>query len=133
MPTREQLTMAWGDEVLPGLRPGVKVYLSSGRFVGVDNSAAVYAVPDQGLLARAEPLRGEVEAALSAHFGRPVPLRLILDDAQWPRLAAAPAPPPPEDPAEYDLAELQDAAPAPVLSPEQRLLEAFPGAEEVSP
>ena len=81
LPTREELTIAWGDRILPGLRPGVKVYLSSGRFVGVDDAAATYAVPDRGLLVRAEANRAEVEAALSAHFGRPVPLRLVLDDA----------------------------------------------------
>ena len=37
-----------------------------------------------------------------------------------------------EDPADFDLDDLQDASAA-VVSPEQRLLEAFPGAEEVSP
>jgi hypothetical protein len=36
-----------------------------------------------------------------------------------------------DDPSQIDLDELEDA-PAAVLSPEQRLLEAFPGAEEVS-
>jgi hypothetical protein len=120
--------MAWGDRILPGLRPAVKVYLSAGRFVGVDESAAIFAVPDKGLLGRAEPNRPEVEAALAAHFGCPVPLRLVLDEAVAP---AAPEPDP-EDPGAIDLAELQDAPPA-VVSPEQRLLEAFPGAEEVSP
>jgi DNA polymerase-3 subunit gamma/tau len=133
LPTREELTMAWGDKVLPSLRPGVKVYLSSGRFLAVDDSAAIYAVPDQGLLSRAEPLRAEVETALADHFGRPVPLRLVIDEAQ---LASMPtgrtSPPPVEDPADYDLSGLEDA-PAPVISPEQRLLEAFPGAEEVTP
>jgi hypothetical protein len=107
----------------------VKVYLSGGRFVGVDASAAVFAVPDQGLLTRAEPNRAEVEAALAAHFGRPVPLRLVLDE---PARVATPAGPPADDLGGIDLHELQDA-PAAVVSPEQRLLEAFPGAEEVSP
>ena len=37
-----------------------------------------------------------------------------------------------EDLASYDLDDLADAGPA-VVSPEQRLLEAFPGAEEVTP
>jgi hypothetical protein len=37
-----------------------------------------------------------------------------------------------EDPEVYDLDELEDAGAA-VVSPEQRLLEAFPGAEEVTP
>jgi DNA polymerase III subunit gamma/tau len=133
LPSREALTLAWGDYVLPKLRPAVKIYLSTGRFVGVDESAAIYAVPDSGLLARAEPNRSEVEAALAAHFGSPVPLRLVLD-------AAASPPGPPqgpadevsEEPGDYNLDDLRDA-PAAVASPEQRLLEAFPGAEEVSP
>jgi DNA polymerase-3 subunit gamma/tau len=129
LPSREALTIAWGDTILPGLRPGVKVYLSGGRFVGVDASAAIFAVPDRGLLTRAEPNRAEVEAALAAHFGRPVPLRLVLDE---PAAAANQARPPAEDLGGIEFHELQDA-PAAVVSPEQRLLEAFPGAEEVSP
>jgi hypothetical protein len=127
------LTIAWGDSVLAGLRPGVKVYLSSGRFVGVDDAGAIYAVPDRGLLTRAEANRAEVEAALSAHFGRPVPVRLVLDDAGGGDASLTPSPSPAsEDPAAIDLDDLIDA-PGTVLSPEQRLLKAFPGAEEVSP
>jgi hypothetical protein len=86
------------------------------------------------LLDRAEPNRPEVEAALAAYFGCPVPLRLVLDDVS---VAAQPAyrraeeewvAPSPPDVDEFR--ELKDA-PAAVMSPEQRLLEAFPGAEEV--
>jgi hypothetical protein len=133
LPSREALTIAWGDSILPGLRPGVKVYLSTGRFVGVEDTAAIYALPDKGLLSRAEPNRSEVEAALAAHFGRPVPLRLVLDEAGINAGDRVRRPEPPaEDPAMIDLGDLQDAPPA-VFSPEQRLLEAFPGAEEVSP
>jgi DNA polymerase-3 subunit gamma/tau len=133
LPTREQLTIAWGDRILPGLRPGVKVYLAGGRFVRVDDGAAVYAVPDRGLLTRAETTRTEVEGALAAHFGRAVPLRLVIDEAgTGGARPAAPPEPDMDDPAAIDLDDLVDA-PAAVLSPEQRLLEAFPGAEEVSP
>jgi DNA polymerase-3 subunit gamma/tau len=175
LPTRDELTIAWGDTILAGLRPGVKVYLSSGRFVGVDDAGAIYAVPDRGLLTRAEANRAEVEAALAAHFGRRVPVRLVLDEAggglagaagaaraagvAGPTAAAGPvsapvaagtagvAAPPgaagftgvsspaallPEDPTSIDFDDLIDA-PGAVLSPEQRLLEAFPGAEEVPP
>jgi hypothetical protein len=133
LPTRQELTLAWGDHIFPILRPGVKIYLSAGRFADVDDSAAVYAVPDKGLLARAEPNRGEMEAALAAHFGRPVPVRLVLDDAA-PGTGQAPRPAdnPSEDPSDYDLDDLENA-PAALVSPEQRLLEAFPGAEEVLP
>lgn len=137
--------MAWGDRILASLRPAVKVYVANGRFLASEPGAAVYAVPDKGLLTRAGPNRAELEAALSAHFGRPVPLRLVLDDGP----AAAPVPveggavpaprradehegDPEDDPAGYDWAEMEEA-PAGVVSPEQRLLEAFPGAEEVQP
>ena len=90
--------------------------------------------PTAALLARAEANRAEVEAALAAHFGRSVPLRLVLDDA-GPVGAGVGARRPSQsmdDPTTIDLDDLVDAPPA-VLSPEQRLLEAFPGAEEVSP
>jgi DNA polymerase-3 subunit gamma/tau len=131
LPSREDLTIAWGDTVLPALRPAVKVYMSAGRFVSVDSQAATFAVPDQGLLNRAQPNRAEVEAALGAHFGQAVPLRLVLDDAPAGDPASGGTPPLVEDPRSIDLDELQDA-PAAVVSPERRLLEAFPGAEEVS-
>jgi len=135
LPTREELTLAWGDNVLPALRPAVKIYVASGRFVSVGD-AAIYAVPDRGLLTRARAGQAEVEAALAAHFGRPVPLRLVLDEGGPTEAAPASDPSPPdapaEDPAAYNIDELEDAPPG-LLSPEQRLLEAFPGAEEVSP
>lgn len=139
--------MAWGDRILPSLRPAVKVYVATGRFLPSAEGAAVYAVADRGLLTRAEANRAEVEAALAKHFGRPVKLRLVLDSDAAPPTAGrgdAPAPPPapesagwaadeaPEDDAAYDWADM-DEAPAAVSSPEQRLLEAFPGAEEVQP
>jgi len=139
LPTREELTLAWGDKILPSLRPAVKVYVASGRFLTPTSSEAVYAVPDQGLLTRALAGRGDVEEALSRHFGRPVPLKLILDTESstpsgsdvapsasggWGDVGTA------SEAEDFDLTDLQDA-PGTVLSPEQRLLEAFPGAEEV--
>ena len=139
--------MAWGDRILPSLRPAVKIYVATGRFLPSDGGAAVYAVPDRGLLSRAEANKGEVESALAQHFGRPVPLRLVLDREASPTVepggprspgagasrSAPTAPPPsPEEEVGYDWAEMEEA-PAGVTSPEQRLLEAFPGAEEVQP
>lgn len=146
LPSREDLTLAWGDAILPGLRPGVKVYLSSGRFLGVEEGSALYAVPDQGLLQRAGPLLGEVEAAVASHFGRAVPLKLVLDPGARPTASSRGDGPTvarsatlvtqdfggeAEELDHVDIGDLQDA-PAVVLTPEQRLLEAFPGAEEVS-
>jgi hypothetical protein len=96
----------------------------------------VFALPDRVLLDRAQGVKGEAEQVLAAHFGRPVPLRLILDPGAAPVNREPPPPdadspdPDEEDPAAYRLEDLEDAGPA-VASAEQRLLQAFPGAEEV--
>ncbi|MDQ2725359.1 MAG: hypothetical protein M3Y36_07685, partial [Actinomycetota bacterium] len=131
LPSRDELTQAWGDRILTGLRPGVRVYFAPGRFVAVEDAAAVFALPDKGLLSRAQPVRAEAEAALATVFGRPVPLRLVIDDGAVPATGSSP-PDQPDDPDDYDFEALQDAKSA-VVSPEQRLLQAFPGAEEVAP
>ncbi len=180
-PSREELTVAWGDRILPSLRPAVKVYVANGRFLPSEGGVAVYAVPDRGLLGRAEANRAEVEEVLAAQFGRPVALRLVLDPDAPPvgggrpaapsgdagpdramgppgglgagglgvgrpgspqgpptgvrsdgaSMAASPPAPPPDDDV-YDWADMEEV-PAALSSPEQRLLEAFPGAEEVQP
>ncbi|HWG74996.1 MAG TPA: DNA polymerase III subunit gamma/tau [Acidimicrobiales bacterium] len=164
MPSRDDLTTAWGDAVLPSLRAPVRAFLASGRFVDVETGTAVYALPDAPLLPRAQTVKGEAEAALTAHFGYPVAIRLIHDSKAPPGAGNPPDPvghpetsgapdntnpptptpdiptagypgarhPADDDADRYDLDELRDAGPA-VMSPEQRLLEAFPGAQEVNP
>ncbi|MDQ6949505.1 MAG: hypothetical protein M3256_25460, partial [Actinomycetota bacterium] len=129
MPSRDELTKVWGDGLLRGLSAKAKAYLGSGRFVSVDPDGAVYAVPNQQWLARSLDVRGEAEAALAARFGRPVPLKLVVEAAVAP---PPPAPAPPDETLDHDdLDHLQDAD-VQVISPEQRLMDAFPGAEEVS-
>nr|MDQ2754786.1 hypothetical protein [Actinomycetota bacterium] len=136
LPSRDELTKSWGDSVLPALRLGVKAYVSAGRFVAVEDGAAVFALPDAGLLSRAQDVKAEAEAALAAHFGRSIPLRLVMDQDPTPPRPHEVAKPAvtqgEEDPDAYNLAEMEDAGAA-VVSPAQRLLEAFPGAEEVNP
>jgi hypothetical protein len=78
-----------------------------------------------------EECRRDVEDALERHFGVRVPIRLVVeaDPAQagpGPGGAGAPG-----DDDVVDLSELADAPAAPAARPEDRLLEAFPGAEEV--
>ncbi|MDP9072886.1 MAG: hypothetical protein M3N98_01705, partial [Actinomycetota bacterium] len=104
-----------------------KAYLGSGRFVSADPDGAIFAVPDRHLLSRALDVQAEAERALTSRFGRRVPLKLIVDPGPHP----VPGPLPDEDFSSEDLDHLEDAGPA-VTSPEQRLLDAFPGAEEVS-
>jgi hypothetical protein len=95
----------------------------------------VYALPDRHLLARSQEVRAEAEAGLTARFGREVPLKLVVDGegGSQPATQGSSEPTHPgEETDPYEVGDLQDAGPA-VASPAQRLLEAFPGAEEVSP
>ena len=75
---------------------------------------------------RCEELRADVEAALGEHFGRAVPLALVVEGS---------APPPDvaeveveEDEPVVDVHELDDA-PADNRTGIDRIAEAFPGAE----
>ena len=157
LPSRDQLTEAWGDHVLPTLRPKAKALLVAGRFLEVGDTA-VFALPNQIHRDRCEEVRPDVEAALAAHFGRPVPVRMVVEptDAGAATTAGASRPAPPDpapaggapevadppgvpdpDPpeAEEDLAIFDTARQVSEAeydgSAEARLLRAFPGAEEV--
>ena len=134
VPSRDELTLAWGDHVLDALPRGTKAIYSTGRFVDGDGSAAVFALANAPTRDHCEKKRTEVEAALAAHFGRPVPIRLVTDADVGGTPPAAPkggrraaAPPEPETEEAIDVSELEDA-PAAGTSAE-RLADAFPGAE----
>jgi len=130
LPTRDDLTKAWGDRILTGLSGKAKPRFASGRFVAVEGGAAVFALPNAIHRDRCEEVRADVEAALAAHFGVAVPLRLVVEAVD----TVAPDPPPGAlDPAEEDFSvdDLGDEAEAAVASPEDRLREAFPGITEV--
>ena len=75
---------------------------------------------------RCEKVRSDVETALAAEFGRPVPLRLIVDE-----VSSAPPPDPVEEDVTIDVEEIRDATPAAVASPMDHVMQAFEGAEVV--
>ncbi len=126
LPTRDELTLAWGDRVLDNLPPKAKALYKSGRFTEVDGSAALYALPNKVHMQRCEKVRPDVENALEAEFGRRVPLRLIVDE-----VSAAPPPEPVEEDVTIDVEELRDATPAAVASPIDHVMQAFEGAQVV--
>jgi len=155
-PSRDQLVQAWGDQVIGRLRPKAKALFQAGRFVGTDGERAQFGLPNEIHRNRCEEMRAEVESALADQFGRPIPLVLVVDGSSGAPQPAAPAtvgheddaPPSatvpgsgpvpvraeePED-LEEDLADF-DADNLEVAeidnSAESRLLQAFPGAEEV--
>ncbi len=138
--TRESLTLAWADKVMPSLGGLAKAMYGVGRFLEVDASSAVFALPNEAHRRKCDQRRTEVEAALSTHVGRPVTLRLVVDDGRpGERPAGPPSSPPPaqggrppdvEDFASIDIDALEDA-PHDRRDGVARLSEAFPGAELV--
>ncbi|HLH29259.1 MAG TPA: hypothetical protein VKW77_10100, partial [Acidimicrobiales bacterium] len=155
LPSRDELVQAWGDHVISGLRPKAKALFQAGRFVGVDGEHALYGLPNETHRSRCEAMREEVERALADHFGRPVPLRLVVEPgadaaAGLASPTSAPGRSPSstarrdEDPSSaepaggaddedldiFDESQLGEVADVGNLA-EARVLQAFPGAEEV--
>jgi hypothetical protein len=127
LPSRDELTKAWGDTILNRLSRPAQIYLAGGRFVEVANGAAVFALPGEAMLERAGNFQSEAEGALTAHFGQDVPLRLVLDRRTGSR-HNPPRPPVPEETYDLDeMGEMAAAPPVPVVPVEERLLQAFPG------
>jgi len=122
-PTREELTLAWADEVVPELKKLAKPLYAAARWVDGPAGAPVLAMPNDAHRKRSEPYLAEVEAALAARFGRPVPVRLVLDEGQVAEAADG------ADPDDIDLDDLLPAAPA--GSVVDRVAAAFPGSELV--
>jgi DNA polymerase-3 subunit gamma/tau len=151
---RDSLTEAWGDSILRALPARAKALFSAGRFVSVDEKGAHFALPNAAHRDRCAEMVGTVEQKLGAHFGTPVTLILDVDDSVPPGGGAGAAPVRPsgspsaggvggvggtadtdDDASEYaDYAEEADAVDTgeQALEAEARLLQAFPGASEVS-
>jgi DNA polymerase III subunit gamma/tau len=123
-PTRDELALAWGDTILRSLKARVKGLYGSGRFVAVEDGHAVFGFESPTLVEMANQARSDVEAGLAAHFGQPVPVKIVVAPG------SGPVDGPPVDAHEEppDLAELTDAPPD-ARSPIDHLRSAFPGAE----
>ena len=128
-PTRDELTLAWGDKVLLSLSPRAKSRFRVGRFVAAEGGNATFALPNAIHRDRCEEVRVDVEQALAAHFGRPVPLLLVTEE-QGPAPEVGAVPPPPDD-GPFDVADLEDAPAAELRSPVDHVLSAFEGATVV--
>jgi DNA polymerase-3 subunit gamma/tau len=134
-PTRDQIVEAWGDIILEALPQAAKSRFRAGRFVDSALGSATIALPNAIHRDRCEDVKQEVERALREHFGVRVPVTLIIDDGETyaPTSGAMPAEVPPPAEEEYiDLRETTEGEPIKVASPEERLLKAFPGAEELA-
>jgi len=121
--TAAAVTGAW-ETIVKGLRMRVKGLLASGRLAGVEGGDVLYAFTSETLRDMAEAARPEVEAALAAHFGAPVRLRLVVDGSATPPPVVVDEEPP-------DLSGLTDAPAVEGATPIDHLTNAFPGAEVV--
>ena len=138
------MTEAWGDGILRTLPARAKALYSAGRFVSVDARGAHFALPNAAHRERCADMAPTVEAALAAHFGSPVTLVLDVDDATPPGTLGGVAPSarggsPGDvadveevDPADFAADDVHDDAPDQASAAEARLLQAFPGASEVT-
>jgi DNA polymerase-3 subunit gamma/tau len=144
-PDRDGLVEAWGDHILRSLPPLAKALYSAGRFVSVDDATAVFAVANQPHLDRCADLRPAVEDALASFFRTRVAIELVIETDADPLGGRPPSARPGPRPAlgaEADVSDLGDddfdpddpGEPLEMDSLVQaRLLEVFPGAEEVRP
>jgi DNA polymerase-3 subunit gamma/tau len=118
-------------QVRPALR-GMAKAIYMGAHVGtMSNGALQIRFAGEPHRVRAEEYRGEVERALAAAVGRHIPLTLVVDpssthDDNVVQLKRTQAMPADED---VDTGDLVDVPPDAVVSPIDRLAQAFPGSE----
>ena len=129
--TRDELVLAWGDDLLDRLGRKARARFSAARFVAVEDGTAVMALPNEPHMRRCEDMRPELEKALADRFGVAVPVRLIVegDTRQSVREPAVVTPVVDEA---VDLDGLVDADIA-EGSAVEKLTQVFPGASLVDP
>ena len=141
-PSRDELVMAWGDDLMDRLSRKARARFSAARFIDVQAGTAVMALPNEPHLRRCEDLRGELENVLAARFGGSLPVRLVVDDgspAPTQTPAAKPRPTAVDESMvadeSIDLDDLDDLVDADVAegSAVDRLTQAFPCAALVDP
>jgi len=118
-------------QVRPSLR-GMAKAIYMGAHVGVmSNGALVVNFAGEPHRVRAEEYRSEVERALAAATGRAVALSLVVDQAAAHDDNVVPLKRAQQAPADEDVdtADLVDVPPESVISPIDRLTQAFPGSE----
>ncbi len=123
----------WTDDVLGALPQKPRVRFAGGRWLSIDGDTAVFGLPNPVHAQRCEECRPEVEAGLRARFGRPVAVRIAVDDdAVDPSAPSTPEPIEVDQPSDVDLAELTDADDIAETGVD-RVAAMFPGAELVDP
>ena len=138
MPTRDALTLAWGDVVLSALSGRAKSRFAGGRFISIDDGVARFGLPNEHHAKRCIEAQAEVEAALSTHFGVPIALQIVVDtDGPAPAVLGSPPMVEVDEGGDemgsgIDMSQLTDAD-ATAVSSLDRIAEVFPGVEVIDP
>ncbi len=139
--TSDELARAFDAGLLDAVSQRARVRFAAARPVGLDSDSgtATFSVPNTYYLPRCEEVRGEVESALAAHFGRPLQAVIVVDASGSPPAptgGARPAPatrqdaPPHDDEDIGNIADLADATDV-ASSGIERLTQAFPGSQVI--
>jgi hypothetical protein len=148
VPDRDTIVEAWGDHIQRTLPAKARALYGAGWFVGAEGATATFALPNATHRDRCAEVRGPVEQALASHFGTPIRLELVVVAPGAPPSDVARQPGGPTVPGsnrnpgrpasdetdlgdeEFDPDEPGDAIAVESLA-EERLFQAFPGAQEV--
>jgi DNA polymerase III subunit gamma/tau len=109
IPDLDEITTAWTDAVLTALPKSVRSRWRGGRWIEPDPRTLRFAVSNEWHQQACDESRGEVEEALLAHFGGPVPVAIVVEGEPPAAGATASAAPPSDDPEHIDPTELRDA------------------------
>lgn len=106
LPSRDEVTVAWGNEIFDSLSPPLKRRFSVARFLESQDDAVRLAMPAAAVGSITPEQHQEVEARLAEHFGYQVAVLLVEDDR------STPTPPDPEVMISKDAADISPDIPA---------------------
>ena len=106
LPSRDEVTVAWGNEIFASLSPPLKRRFSIARFLESQDNAVLLAMPAAAVASITAEQHQEVEAKLAEHFGYRVAVLLAEDDR------STPAPPDPEKLISRDASSVSPDTPA---------------------
>jgi hypothetical protein len=79
LPTPGELVPAWDAQILSQLAIPVRSKWRGGRWIDPSGETARFAVPNEWHQKACEETRRDVEEALAAHFGRRVPVAVVVE------------------------------------------------------
>jgi DNA polymerase-3 subunit gamma/tau len=109
IPDLDEITNAWTGAVLTGLPKSVRSRWRGGRWIEPDPRTVRFAVSNEWHQKACDESRREVEEALLAHFGGPVPVAIVVEGEPADGNSAVPGSALPDEDGHIDPAELRDA------------------------